>query len=128
VRAGARVQVAAAARRCLSDPALLFSLITTLPSTQSVFAVDPTTGPLGERLRQNVPTAISAPLLVAQGTDDEVIRIAITRKWVAERCAVGKKFEFRAYPNLTHMSLLASEALGAYLVNWTADRFAGRPA
>jgi hypothetical protein len=35
VRAGARVQVAAAAKRCLSDPALLFSLITTLPSTQS---------------------------------------------------------------------------------------------
>jgi alpha-beta hydrolase superfamily lysophospholipase len=95
---------------------------------RALFSVDPTTGSLGERLRQNTPTDISAPLLVAQGTDDEMIRIAITRKWVAERCAAGKELEFRPYPSLTHMSLLASEGLGADLVSWTEDRFAAEPA
>lgn len=130
VRAGARVQVREAATRCLSDPALLASIITSLPATQSVFAVNPTSGPAGARLAENTPTEhIAAPLLVAQGTGDEVIPFSITNDWVAQRCAAGQHLEFVSYPDLTHMGVLQPDSpLPAKLITWTADRFAGQPA
>jgi uncharacterized membrane protein HdeD (DUF308 family)/alpha-beta hydrolase superfamily lysophospholipase len=130
IRAGARVQVTEAAKRCLADPGLLATIVTTLPATQSVFAVSPGTGAAGARLRQNTPTAhIAAPLLVAQGTSDEVIPISITKQWVSQQCAAGQHLDFQTYPDKTHMSVLATNSpLPKDLIAWTAARFAGQPA
>jgi uncharacterized membrane protein HdeD (DUF308 family)/predicted esterase len=129
VRPGAQVQVAEAAKRCLSDPSLILTVITTLPVSQSIFAADPSTGALGEHLRANTPTRpVRMPLLVAQGTSDEVIPISITKSWVAQRCAAGQKLDFRTYPGLNHMGVLGSRSpLNEELLGWTADRFAGKP-
>lgn len=71
-----------------------------------------------------------APLFVGQGTSDEVINIAITKKWVREQCAAGYKLDFRTYSGLSHMGVLdgATSTLPKQLAAWTADRFAGRPA
>lgn len=56
-----------AAKRRLTDPALLMSIITSSPATQSVFVVDPTTGPAGARLAKNIPTGeITVWLLIAR--------------------------------------------------------------
>ncbi|HWL43656.1 MAG TPA: lipase family protein [Ilumatobacter sp.] len=129
VRPGASVEVREASKRCLSDPALLMSIITSLPATQSVFSADPTTGAAGRRLVENTPSAlITAPLLVAQGTGDEVIPFSITEDWVAQRCAAGQHLEFVPYPDLTHMGVLQPDSgLPDKLISWTADRFAGEP-
>ena len=129
VRRGARVQVREAARRCLTDPGLAASVIAG-SGGQSIFDADFSTGPLHDRLRENTPTAdMDPPLLVAQGTGDEVIAIVINEGWVAKQCAAGYNLEFRTYPELTHMGLLdADSALTDELITWTAERFAGRPA
>ena len=129
VRPGARTQAREASKRCLSDPALLLSIITSLPATQSVFAADPTTGAVGERLAENTPTdLISISLLVAHGTGDEVIPFSITEDWVTKQCAAGQHLEFVSYPNLTHMGVLQPDSgLPDRLIAWTADRFAGTP-
>lgn len=130
VRPGARVQVRTAAQRCLTDPGLAASFIAG-SGGQSIFSKDLAGRPLGERLRANTPTADmgGAPLLVAQGTGDEVINISINEKWVADQCAAGYKLDFKKYPNLIHMGVLdATSPLTEELVAWTADRFAGKPA
>jgi acetyl esterase/lipase len=130
VRPGARAQVRNAARRCLTDPGLAASVIAA-SGGESIFGKNLASGPLGRRLRQNTPTADmgGAPLLVAQGTGDEVISIKITENWVPEQCAAGYKLDFRKYPGLTHMGVLAAKSpLTEQLTRWTADRFAGKPA
>jgi uncharacterized membrane protein HdeD (DUF308 family)/acetyl esterase/lipase len=130
VRPGASVQVRHAAQRCLTDPGLAASVIAG-SGGQSIFGKALASGPLGARLKQNTPTANmgGAPLLVAGGTGDEVINIAINEKWVADQCAAGYKLDFIKYPDLTHMGVLAaSSPLTHALTSWTADRFAGKPA
>lgn len=129
VRPGARVQVREAAERCLTDPGLAASLIAS--GGESIFGADLSSGPLGERLRENTPTTDmgGAPLLVAGGTGDEVINIAINEGWVAKQCDAGYKLDFRTYPDRTHMGVLDAESpLTEELTTWTADRFAGKPA
>lgn len=70
-----------------------------------------------------------APLLVAGGTSDEVINIALNDTWVADQCAAGYHLDYIKYPGLTHMGLLAADSpLTGELTTWTADRFAGTPA
>jgi acetyl esterase/lipase len=129
IRPGARVTVREAAERCLTDPGLAASLITA-SGGESVFSTDLSTGPLGDRLRENTPTAdIDAPLLVAGGTGDEVINIAINEGWVAKQCAAGYELDFRTYPDRSHMGVLEAESpLTDELTAWTADRFARKPA
>lgn len=129
VRPGARVEVREAAKRCLVDPALLVSIITALPASQSVFAADPTTGAAGARLTDNIPTgAITAPLLVAHGTGDEVIPFQLTEDWVAARCAAGQQLEFVSLPDRTHMGVFEPESgLPDKLITWTGERFVGAP-
>lgn len=127
IRRGARVLVAEAARRCVRDPAVLASVLEVGPEWQSVVVGDFTSGPLGDRLRDNTPTAdVGAPLLVAQGTDDEVIPVGITEAWVPRQCAAGHDLDFRTYRGLTHLSLVAEDSpLTNHLTNWTTARFAG---
>jgi acetyl esterase/lipase len=129
VRPGAIAAVDQAAKRCLTDPGLVASVIISATQPKGVFKDDLTTGPLANRLKQNTPTAdMAPPLLVAQGTGDEVIPVSITRTWVANQCAAGHKLQFQTYPNLTHMGLVApNSALTTYLINWTTNRFAGKP-
>lgn len=130
VRPGARVQVREAARRCVTDPSLAISIVAGL-GAETAAAVDPATGALGERLAENTPTAaVDAPVLIAHGTDDEVISPDITAEWVAEQCADDHPVEFRQYPDDGHLSLVDDElsALPGELVAWTAARFAGESA
>lgn len=66
VRPGARVQVENTAERRLTDPGLAASFIAGQRG-ESIFAEELSSGPLGERLRENTPTPDmrGAPLLVA---------------------------------------------------------------
>jgi len=129
VRPGARVVVREAAERCLGDPGLAASFITA-SGGESVFGTDLSGGPLGDRLRENTPTAdMDPPLLVAAGTGDKVINIAINEGWVEQQCDAGYELDFRTYPDRTHMGVLDVDSpLTEELIAWTADRFAGEPA
>ncbi len=128
IRRGAEAQVAAVAGSCLARSSELAPALESLSSSGHVLARNLSTGTLGARLAQNIPTQhIGAPLLVAQGADDHLIPISVTQKWVTQRCDAGQPLEFRSYPGRTHTSILAGGSpLNAYLLRWTAARFAGQ--
>ena len=130
VNARTRPLVGDIASRCVAGWPTLFSIAETwLLPTAGIFARDPASGPLGERLRQNTPaTAIAAPVLIAQGGADELVQPSLQSRYVAARCAAGQPIEYRLYAGRDHVSLVTNHsAFDAELVAWTRDRFAGRP-
>lgn len=117
-------------RRCLGGTETLFSVAeTALLPHGGAFSQDAASGPLGARLEQNTPRgAINAPLLIAQGEDDDAVLPRMQRAYVGSRCAAGQPVDFLSYPDLGHLSLVAEGSpLTADLMTWTRDRFAGVP-
>ncbi len=126
----ARLAARDMADRCLAGRQALYSAIQALTLGGTIFSADPRGGPLGARLAQNTPDRpLPQPLLVAQGESDDLVLPDVQSHWVARRCAAGQAVEYRRYPGLDHLSLVAPDApFGADLVRWTEDRFAGRSA
>lgn len=122
-----RARARAMASRCLSGPGALLSVGTALTLETPFFAIPPTSGVLGERFKQNVPTAkIASPLLVAQGLRDELVLPDVQGRYVRERCKAGQRLEYRPYDGRDHMSLVARDSgLTDDLMQWTRQRFAG---
>jgi alpha-beta hydrolase superfamily lysophospholipase/uncharacterized membrane protein HdeD (DUF308 family) len=109
------------------------ALVAAAVSTQlldSIFRKDAFGGRFGALLRANSPTgAIAAPLLIAQGGDDRLVPPAAQAHFVASRCAAGQALEYRVYPGLDHLPLVApASPLTAELVAWTRARLAGEAA
>ena len=126
----ARSIVRATAGRCLGEPKILVSVIASLADDKSIFTGSPDSGPLGDRLRQNTPSGpIQAPVLIAQGEADPLILPAMQAAYARQRCALGGALEYRTYPGLDHVGLVASDSpLTPYLLSWTQDRFDGKSA
>jgi alpha-beta hydrolase superfamily lysophospholipase len=127
VDARTRPLVGDIASRCAGG--LLSVIETKLLPSAGIFARDPASGPLGERLRQNTPaTAIAVPVLVAQGGADDLVLPSLQSRYVAARCAAGQPIDYRLYAGRDHVSLVTNHpALDADLIAWTRDRFAGLP-
>ena len=126
VRPGARIALGEMSLRCLTDPATLVSVATTLSSYHPVWFGDPTHGPLLELARENVPTLpIAAPVFIAQGESDDLVLPDLQRSYVEARCADGWALDYRTYAGRDHMGVVADESpLIDELMTWTADRFA----
>ncbi|MGN7702280.1 lipase family protein [Cellulosimicrobium sp. 22601] len=129
VRPGARFVVREMASRCLSEPSALVSVAEALSMDQPLWTTDPTTGPLGERLAENVPTGpVAAPLLVAQGASDTLILPTAQEAYVGARCAAGQPVDYRTYQGRDHVGLVQADSPAATdLVRWTEARLAGEP-
>ncbi|MBW9095026.1 DUF308 domain-containing protein [Microbacterium jejuense] len=132
VRPGAEVTVRELATRCLAEPAMGASLLTLLGMTADpdIFAADPTTGPMGERMRENVPPATGdAPLLLGQGLADPLIVPSAQDAYVDGLCADGRQVDYRLYAGRGHVELVQPDSpLIPELLQWTEDRFADVPA
>ena len=129
VRPGARFVVREMASRCLSEPSALVSVAEALSMDQPLWTTDPTSGPLGERLAENVPTGpVAAPLLVAQGAADTLILPTAQEAYVGARCAAGQPVDYRTYAGRDHVGLVQADSpLAPDLVRWTEARLAGEP-
>jgi alpha-beta hydrolase superfamily lysophospholipase len=130
VSARMRPFVSDIASRCVGGwPTTVSAMETRMLPSAGIFTRDPASGPLGDRLRQNTPaTAIAAPVLIAQGGDDDLVPASLQYRYVAARCAAGQPIDYRLYPGRDHVSLVANHAaLDADLIAWTRDRFAGAP-
>ncbi|MGE5826814.1 MAG: lipase family protein [Micromonosporaceae bacterium] len=130
VRPTAAVQIHELASRCLSDSRVYLSGISLLLFRQSIWAKDPATGPVGERLRENTPTGpIPMPVLIAQGDADPVVTPSAQAEYVGQRCAGGGRVDYRTYPHRDHLSLVAAGSpVISELLQWSRDRLDGRPA
>ncbi|WP_439901288.1 lipase family protein [Microbacterium azadirachtae] len=85
-------------------------------------------GPFGDRLKEQEPTGpFPAPLLVAQGLADPLVKPAIQDAWVRSRCDAGIPVDYRTYPGLGHVELVGPDSpLTPQLEQWTLDRWNGK--
>lgn len=132
IRPPARVLVEKMSKRPLSGPSTFLSVLEalSLSAEPNIFAVDPTTGAFGKRLRENVPTGrIEAPLLIGQGLSDPLVLPAVQQGYVEARRAAGQELLYLTYPGRDHVGVVQPDSpLVPDLIAWTQDRFAGRPA
>jgi hypothetical protein len=130
VTPAARVIVRKIAGCCLAEPEVLVSVGTALATGSSVFAASLDSGPLGSHLAQNIPDQkIQAPALLAQGDANPLVTPAAQAAYVQTECATGTTLDYRTYPGLDHLSLVAtSSPLIPELISWTQDRFDGQAA
>jgi uncharacterized membrane protein HdeD (DUF308 family)/alpha-beta hydrolase superfamily lysophospholipase len=111
--------------RCLAEPSVLLSAIGSVTLGDEVFSSDLASGPLLERLNENVPTLpIEAPLLLAQGDADSLVVPSVQADYVAARCDAGQPIDYRTYPGLDHVPLVEADSpLLPELFDWTQARF-----
>lgn len=126
----ARVTVEELAGRCLGEPAVLASVLTSISTKMSIFSGDLRQGAFAQRLAENRPTGpIEAPLLVAQGETDPLVVPSVQEAFVQSLCASGQAVEYRTYPERDHVGVVnADSPLIPDLIEWTRDRLAGAPA
>jgi len=127
VRPAARSSFDAIADRCLAEPQALLSVIGSVTVGDQMFSTDLASGPLLERLEQNVPPpAIEAPLLIAQGDADGLVLPTVQADYVASLCDGGQPVDYRTYAGRDHVPLVEADSpLIPELVAWTHDRLAG---
>lgn len=130
VRASAALLVREMADRCLADRGIIVSVLESLVAGDTIWSREPGTGPLADRLAENVPTGpIDVPLFMAQGTADPIIPPDSQAAFVAARCAADAgDFEYRTYEGYAHVDIVqAGSPLIADLLAWTRDRWDGAP-
>ncbi|MFD4353155.1 lipase family protein [Nocardia sp. NPDC058518] len=84
-------------------------------------------GEFGAKLKRQTPVGpFPAPVLVAQGLADPLVKPALQQNWIDARCTAGEPIDYRTFPGLSHMSLVAADSpLTPQLVQWTLDRRSG---
>ncbi len=84
-----------------------------------------TSGPLARRLDENRPgqAPAGAPLYVAQGTDDLIVRPSLTADFVAGLCRSGEIVRFERLEGTGHLK--AGRVSASSAIRWMRDRFEG---
>lgn len=130
VRPTARTLVREMASRCLAEPSVFTSIVESLVIDKSIWGRDPASSPLGERLKENVPSGpIPAPLRIGQGLEDPLVLPAGQAAYAQACCQAGGQVDYRTYEDFEHVDIVeAGSPLVPELVNWTQERFEGKPA
>lgn len=114
------------ASRCVGGwPTLVSIAQSILLPRDGIFARDPLTGRLGERLRENSPrTPLSSPALILQGGADDLVHPDIQERYVEARCDEGHIIEYKRYADRDHISLVADDSPATSdAILWTRQRF-----
>lgn len=130
VRTGARTAAKGISGRCLSKPGGYLTLVQGESLKTSIFGVDAATyPPLVEHMDENSAGGeIPFPLFIGQGAADDVVAPAVTETYVDGLCDAGQDLDFYLLPGITHFTIVeAGSPIEDPLVQWTADRFAGKP-
>jgi len=130
VRPTARVLERHTADRCLSGPGALVSVAVAGLGKEPWFSKSPSEGALGKGLRQNVPLGhIAAPLMIAQGLADVLVRPSVQQRYVSQLCQSGQSLQYRTYKGFDHVGIVLDprSPLLPDLIAWTKARLAGTP-
>ena len=114
---------------CFNGQDALAAILQGTQVPNQIFPDTVLTGEFGELLRAQTPTGpFPAPVLVAQGLADPLVKHEQQAEWVADRCDAGADIDFRSYEGLDHLSLVAGDSpLTPELISWTLDRGAAVP-
>jgi uncharacterized membrane protein HdeD (DUF308 family)/alpha-beta hydrolase superfamily lysophospholipase len=116
-------------QRCLSEPGLFVSAITSLgvSADEPLYPANLTGGPLGRRLAQNSATGPwESPLLIGWSVQDEVIPPELPQRFVEAACEAGADVRWVIYQHGDHRSLIVpSSPFLPTLMRWTQARFDG---
>lgn len=84
-------------------------------------------GPFGAKLKEQTPVGpFPAPVMVAQGLADPLVKPPLQHDWVEARCSAGEAIDYRTFPGLSHNTLVAADSpLTPQIVQWTLDRWDG---
>ena len=83
---------------------------------------------LAARIAQNgADHPIAAPVVIAQGAEDDVVPPATNAGYVERRCAAGQRLEYWTFAGLDHGMVQPGSPLEEPLMAWTAARFANEP-
>jgi acetyl esterase/lipase len=120
----------AVARSCIERISELINLEQIAQPLQHEFLkIDPTTTqPWAGIMQTNSPgqKPAGAPVFIAQGTADELVRPKITLQFADRLCKAGTPVEMKMLEGVSHSFAGYDSADEA--VAWMADRFRGHPA
>lgn len=124
---GGDVKVRSVAERCLAEPSVFTSLLSSLAVGFSTFVPDLSSGALEARFAENIPPfAVAAPLLVAQGSTDSLVTQEVQDRYIDGMCSSGRVVDYRVFQGFGHIDLVeANSPLIPDLIAWTRDRLAG---
>ena len=128
VRSGARFSQEKIVSRCLSEPSFVANLASIIIREPYTLA-DVRTGPLFDRLQENVPgEPTGLPLFLGQGAADPLIVPEAQGDFVATLCDAGQVVEYHTYSGRDHMGVVAEDSpMLPDLMDWTKARFDGDP-
>lgn len=114
-------------QRCPTEPGVIVSVATALGVSEDrpLYVGDLTAGALGKRLEDNTPKGpFGTPILIAWGSEDEVIPPHLQREFVATLCAQGEQVRSLQYLGYDHLrTLLPGSHFIPVLISWTDARF-----
>ncbi len=114
-------------QRCLSEPGLFVSAITSLgvSADRPLYPANLIGGPLGRRLAQNAASGPwQSPLLIGWSVQDEVIPPELPQRFVEDLCAAEVDVRWVPYQRGDHRSLIVpSSPFLPTLMRWTQARF-----
>ncbi len=125
---GGDITVRQIARRCLAEPSVLTSILSSVAVSFSKFEDNFDSGPLADRFAENKPPyEIEVPLLLAQGGEDTLVTPEMQDVYVEGLCAAGRDVDYRTYEGLSHVPLVEADSpLLPDLFEWTRARLAGK--
>jgi acetyl esterase/lipase len=88
---------------------------------EGAFSSDPWKRLLEENRPGQAP--IPAPLYVAQGSEDEIVRPSVTADFVRDLCRSGEVVRYDVLPGVNHLK--AGRVSATAVVQWIRDRFNG---
>lgn len=95
----------------------------------SAWLQPPSQGPLAARLSANgTAAALSVPLLLLQGSDDPIVPESLQAAGVWARCEADSVVDYRVFAGVGHVNSAADPHRRGEIVDWIANRLAGRTA
>jgi uncharacterized membrane protein HdeD (DUF308 family)/alpha-beta hydrolase superfamily lysophospholipase len=115
---------------CFNGDDVLAAILQGSQVPNQIFPDSVLAGEFGDRLKAQDPTGpFPAPVMVAQGLADPLVKPDMQHDWVAARCKAGEQIDYRTFPGLSHNTLVAADSpLTPQIVQWTLDRWSDAPA